>query len=87
LPGGDHETIPGILLGAMRARGEVHHYRVSVGGGLIYLAPRSWLAPASLSAVDAALAPVGTDCRSQSYLTLAMREMLTHLRARREAMA
>jgi hypothetical protein len=33
----------GTLLGAMYARGKLHHYRVQVGDGLIYLAPPGWL--------------------------------------------
>ncbi len=36
-------VITGKLVGTMMARGKVHHYRVSVGEGVIYLAPPSWL--------------------------------------------
>ena len=36
-------VITGKLVGTMIARGKVHHYRVSVGEGVTYLAPPSWL--------------------------------------------
>jgi hypothetical protein len=36
-------VITGRLVGTMMASGKVHHYRVSVGEGVIYLAPPSWL--------------------------------------------
>jgi hypothetical protein len=34
----------GTLLGAMYARGKLHHYRVRGGNGVIYFAPPGWLA-------------------------------------------
>jgi hypothetical protein len=39
--------ITGQLLGEMRARGTLHHYRVAGDDGVLYFAPPSWLAPQS----------------------------------------
>ena len=36
-------VITGRLVGTMMTCGKVHHYRVSAGDGVIYLAPPSWL--------------------------------------------
>ncbi len=36
-------VITGRLIGTMMARGKVHHYRVAVGEGVVYLAPPSWM--------------------------------------------
>ncbi len=60
----DSEDIPplrfsGRLLGAMYARGELHHYRVEDGEGQLYLCPPHWIAgpvPVLVPAADVALA-------------------------------
>ena len=49
-----HRTVTGALLGAMFARGEVHHYRIRGDNSAVYFAPGSWLAPDCAAAVIAA---------------------------------
>ncbi len=48
----------GRLLGAMYARGELHHYRVEDGGGGLFLCPPGWIVGAPPVLVPA-LAEVG----------------------------
>ena len=50
LPRNRVNVITGQLIGTMMARGKVHQYRVSVGNGVIYLAPASWLVDSSHAA-------------------------------------
>ncbi len=54
LPGGTYQLVFGRILGEMHRGDELHHYRVSLGDGIVLLAPPEWLHPASHLAVKQA---------------------------------
>ncbi len=69
-----HKRLTGTLLGSMFDRGQVHHHRISMGDGVLLLAPPAWV----LDAPDLPEPPPARQGRShihQAKLQAVLREL------------